>query len=76
MNTFSCQKYILLGNSLAVQWLELCTFTAEGIGSISDRGTKIPQAVWHSQKKKKISFIASPEEFYSTSKMVLLLKSV
>ena len=38
---------------LAVQWLGLCALTAEGPGSIPGRGTKIPQAVWCSQKKKK-----------------------
>ena len=31
------------GNSLAVLWLGLHTFTAEGMGSIPGRGTKIPQ---------------------------------
>ena len=34
-----------LGNSLAVQGLELHTFTAEGLGSLSGQGTKILQAV-------------------------------
>ena len=33
------------GNSLAVQWLGLGAFTAEGAGSISGQGTKNPQAV-------------------------------
>ena len=33
------------GNTLAVQWLGLHAFTAEGLGSISGQGTKIPQAV-------------------------------
>ena len=42
-----------LGNSLVVQWLGLCAFTAEGPGSVSGQGTKIPQATQHSQKKKK-----------------------
>ena len=41
------------GNSLAVQWLGLDTFTAESVGSIPGRGTKILQAAWHGQKKKK-----------------------
>ena len=41
-----------LGNSLAVQWLELRTLTAEGQGSIPDRGTKIPQAGQRGQKKQ------------------------
>ena len=42
-----------LGNSLAVQWLGLCAFTAEGAGSVPGWRTKIPQATRHSQKKKK-----------------------
>ena len=41
------------GNSLGVQWLGLCTLTAEGPGSILGQGTKIPQAVLSGQKKKK-----------------------
>ena len=40
------------GNSLAVQRLGLCTLTAEGPGLIPGRGTKIPQATQHGQKKK------------------------
>ena len=32
------------GNSLAVQWLGLRTFTAEGPGSIPSQGNKILQA--------------------------------
>ena len=35
-----------------VQWLELCALTAEVLGSIPGQGTKIPQAMQHSQKKK------------------------
>ena len=50
---FSSKKKFLPGNSLVAQWLGLCAFIAEGPGSISDWGTKIPQAAWHSQKKKK-----------------------
>ena len=42
-----------IGNSLVVQWLGLCAFTAEGQGSVPGQGTKIPQAKWHGQKKKK-----------------------
>ena len=41
------------GNSLAVQRLKLCTFSAEGLGSIHGGGTKIPQANWKGQGKKK-----------------------
>ena len=40
------------GNSLAVQWLGLGTFTAVARGSVPGQETKIPQAVRHSQKKK------------------------
>jgi len=32
------------GNSLVVQQLKLCTFSAEGLGSIPGGGTKIPHA--------------------------------
>ena len=39
----------LLGNSLVVQWLGLHAFTAEGVGSIPDQGTKIPQGGWQGQ---------------------------
>ena len=39
-------------NSLAVQWLGLCAFTAEGAGSTPGRGTKIPEAMQRGQKKK------------------------
>ena len=38
------------GNSLMVQWLGLCAFTAQGPGSVSGRGTKILQVVQHSQE--------------------------
>ena len=38
-----------------VQGLGLCAFTAEGPGSIPGWGTKILQAAWCSQKKKKKS---------------------
>ena len=41
------------GNSFAVHWLGLCTFTDEGEGSIPGQGTKIPQDTRHGQKKKK-----------------------
>ena len=42
-----------MGNSLTVQQLGLCAFTAEGLGSYPGQGTKIPQAAWHSQEMKK-----------------------
>ena len=41
------------GNSLAVQWLELCTSTAGGLELIPGLVTKILHAQWYSQKKKE-----------------------
>ena len=43
---------------LEVQWLGLHSFTAEGPGSIPGWGTKIPQAAWHSPKKKSSLFLS------------------
>ena len=43
------------GNSLAVQWLGLGTFTAEGTGSVLGGGTKIP-ASRVAQPKNKNNF--------------------
>ena len=42
-----------MGNSLAVYWLELGTFTAMAWGSIFGQGTKIPTGQAVRQKKKK-----------------------
>ena len=41
------------GNFLAAQWLQFGAFTAEGPGSIPAPGTKIPEATWCGQGKKK-----------------------
>ena len=41
------------GNSLAVQWLELCASTVGGLGLIPGLGTKILHAQWNSQEKKE-----------------------
>jgi len=41
------------GSSTAIQWLGLHPFNAKDLHSISDQGTKIPQAMWHSQNKTK-----------------------
>ena len=43
-------------NSLAVQWLGLSDFIAESLGSLPDLRPKIPQAIRHIRKKKKIKF--------------------
>ena len=36
-----------------VQWLGVQAFTTEGMGSIPGQGTKIPQATWPKEIKKK-----------------------
>ena len=46
-------RYNAVGNSLAVQWLGFCTFTAEGMGSIPGRGTKVLQAKWPKTQNKQ-----------------------
>ena len=46
-------KDLAWGTSLVVQWLGLGGSTAGGAGLILDLGTKIPQAVYHSQKTNK-----------------------
>ena len=52
---------IILGNSLVVQWLGLCIFTAGSVGSTPGRRTKILQANQSGQKKKKIELEWKPE---------------
>ena len=57
-----------------VQRLGLHAFTAEGVGSIPGRGTKIPQAIGYGQKKNPkiksrynlhtIRFTLFSEQFY------------
>ena len=44
MTTNSTDEDLTLGDSLAVQWVGLRTFTAKGVGSVPGWGTKIPQA--------------------------------
>ena len=43
-------------NSLVVQWLGHCTFTAKGLSSVLDQGTNTPQAAQQGQNKKKVTF--------------------
>ena len=43
----------ICGSSLATQWLGLCAFTAEGLGSIPGQGTTIPQASRPKIKKER-----------------------
>ena len=40
-------------NSLALQRLGLCAFTAKGVGSILGQGSEILKVVWYGEKKKK-----------------------
>ena len=46
-------RRIQTGSSLAIQWLGLCAFTAEGPGLISGQGTRILHATRRGQIKKK-----------------------
>ena len=43
---------LIVGNSLAIQWLGLGTSTVVSMGSIPGQGSKILHAVQHGQKKK------------------------
>lgn len=43
---------MVVGNSLMVQWVRLCTSNAGGADSISGQGTKISLAMRHNQKIK------------------------
>ena len=58
-----------MGNSLMTQRAEVCAFTAEGLGPIPGRGTKIPQAAWCGKKKRnpKLEKCMS----YMTDKLVI-----
>ena len=49
---YELQK-LYAGNSLAAQWLKLRDSTAGGLGSIPDRGTKIPHASSYGQKPEQ-----------------------
>ena len=46
-------NYSYLGSPLAVQWLGLSAFTAQGLGSVPCWGTKTLQAAWRGPKKQK-----------------------
>ena len=38
-------KLVPMGTSLAIQWLTLCSSTAQSVGLIPGQGTKIPHAI-------------------------------
>lgn len=40
----------------------MCTFIAEGAGSVLDQGTKVSQASWCNQKKKKKKKVEEKEK--------------
>ena len=46
-------SHLKTGDSLAVQWLRVHAFTAMGLGSIPDQGTKIPSALQLMAQKEK-----------------------
>ena len=48
---------------MAVQWLGLQAFPAEGLDSIPGRGAKIPQAAGMPEKKKVIQCMLLSEEY-------------
>ena len=48
-----------MGNSLVIQWLGLCAFTVEGLGSIPGGEKKIPQASQDSKNKTKVGRVYS-----------------
>ena len=55
-------KNFLHGNSLIIQWFELCAFTAKGPGSIPGQGTYSPSMhleLEHEKKKKNFLYIHS-----------------
>ena len=56
MGICKASRPVVPKNSLAVQWLGLHTFTAEGPDSIPGWGAKIPQAAWCSQNKRKKNY--------------------
>ena len=51
--------------------VRLCTSTAGGAGSTPGQGTKIPQATWHSQKKKKINVQGEETAYVKTLRYYL-----
>ena len=61
---FPFKRLDCLGNSLVVQWLGLCAFTAERPGSIPDQELRSGKPCSTSQKKKKNCFLAVKGSLY------------
>ena len=63
---FSASPRLLWGVPWQSSGLGPCVLTANGPGSMSGQGTKIPQAVWHGQKQankkccRKLSIFKEP----------------
>ena len=53
----------MLGISLVIQWLRLCTSIARGTDSITGQGTKILHVSWCNQKKKKKKVTAKKSNY-------------
>ena len=56
-----------------VQWLRLSAFTAVGSGLIPGRGTKIPQAVQHIQKEKRVIDVKTLITYIAMQGILLML---
>ena len=72
----SVKNHSFWGNSLVVQWLRLGAFTAVALSSVPGWGTKIPQAVWCSQKKKKFIFVKNKTMYVYFSYTEQRLKTI
>ena len=62
------------GTSLAVQWLRLCSSTAEGTSLIPDQGTKILYATYHSQTAPKNSKKTTTMKYHLTLVRMAIIK--
>ena len=56
-----------------IQWLGLCSFTAEGMGSIPGLGTKIPEAAQLQPKKKEKGVQSLPNDWISIDSIMASL---
>ena len=61
------KKYVL-GTSLAVQWLQLHTSNAQGIGLIPGQGTKTPHATQCGQKMNNNNDVIKPAKMTKINK--------
>lgn len=64
---FATLKKLSARNSLVMQWLGFCAFTAKGPGSTPGQGSKIQQAVWPKQKQNKMTQKPPPPPTKSVS---------